>query len=316
MRSVFYILLITLTLFSCGKKSHFEAIKDGNASKVNSGDIIIVSAGSVVSTVAPFPLHKIALFSPEGEFKFYLYEGRAGEFLYGAALDPVTKDLLFSIENVDRVDKVDLESLIVTSSIIDVNLSGTTIRAVATLNDGSVVIAESPTVIEKFSASGVRATAPFPLTVPTAIQNIKAISGNRFIVTFTNTPDAPQVYNADGTLAGTFQSTSPCGTNCDPWDVVELPDGRFVVNSRITHGLYLYSATFTYIGVLYLDTTVLQMPTGMTLLSNGNLLVCNNSFNTCEEIVISGNSGTRAGKFPLIKDSATARQPQSVLVVP
>lgn len=179
-----------------------------------------------------------------------------------------------------------------------------------------MVIAESPTVIEKFSAAGVRATAPYPITIPTTINSIKAISGDRFVVTFTTNPDTPRVYNNSGTLAATFPATSPCTTNCDPFDIVELPDGRFVVNSRVTHGLYLYSSTFTYIGVLYLDTSILNTPSGMTVLGNGNILVCSTSFNNCEEFSISGNSATRVGTSALINNVSAARQPLSIMVIP
>lgn len=309
------ILISLLFLASCNSENHFEAIYQSPDEAV-SGDIVVVSGGTVASTVTPFPLHKVALFSSEGVFKRFLYEGTTNERLYGGTIDSDTNDFLFTIDTVDRVDRIDLNSFDRFSAILDPNLTGTTLRTISSLSDGSMVIAESPTVIEKFSSVGVRATAPFPITIPTAINSIKAISGDRFVVTFTTNPDAPRVYNNSGTLAATFPTTSPCTTNCDPFDVVELPDGRFVVNSRVTHGLYLYSSTFTYIGVLYLDTTILNTPSGMTVLGNGNILVCSTSFNNCEEFSISGNSATRVGTSALIDNISAARQPLSVMVVP
>lgn len=308
--------LLLLLISACNSKNHFEAIYESPSGTANSGDIIVVSGGTVAATVTPFPLHKISLFSPTGEFKKFLYEGKAGELLYGGVIDSLTNDFFFTVDSVDRVDRIDLNSFARESAILDTNLTGTTIKAMTSLSDGSLVIAESATVIEKFSTAGVRAAAPFPITIPTAINNIQAISGNRFVVTFATNPDSPRVYNNTGTLAATFPTTSPCATNCDPYDVVELSDGRFVVNSRITHGLYLYTANFTYVGVMYLNTGILNMPSGMTLLANGNLLVCSTSFNTCEEFAIAGNTATRVGTSALINNVSAARQPLSVMVVP
>jgi hypothetical protein len=309
-----FFLILLFFLISCNTKNHFEAIYQF-PDEATSGDIIVVSGGTVASTATPFPLHKIALFSSEGVFKRFLYEARTGEFLYGGAIDSITNDLLFTVDTVDRVDKIDLSSFQRSSALLDTNLTGTTMRATASLSDGSVLVAESPTVLEKYSSAGVRASAPFPITLPTAINNIKAISGDRFVVTFTTNPDSPRVYSNAGILLSTFPTTSPCTTNCDPYDVVELTDGRFVVNSRVTHGLYLYSSTFVYIGVLYLDTTVLNSPSAMTLLANGNLLACNTSFNNCEELLISGNTATRVGASALINNASAVRQPLAVMVV-
>jgi hypothetical protein len=310
------IFLLLLLASACNSKNHFEAIYDESPDTTSSGDIIVVSGGTVATTVTPFPLHKIALFNSKGKFKKFLYEGKSSEMLYGGVIDQVTNDFFFTVDNVDRVDSIDLNSFTKQSAILDPNLTGITIKAIASLSDGSLVVAESPTVIEKFSSAGVRAAAPFPLTVPTAINNIKAISGDRFVVTFTGNPDSPRVYNNNGTLLGSFPITSPCTNNCDPYDVVELSDGTFVVNSRITHGLYHYSATFTYLGVMYLNTSILNMPSGMSLLTNENLIVCSTSFNNCEEFSIAGSVATRVGTSALINNVSAARQPLSIMVVP
>jgi hypothetical protein len=316
------ILFLSTLLMACSRKANFEAVVTSQSSSTDpeitteSGDIIVISGGTVASTATPFPLHKIALFSDQGEFKKFLYEApNASTFLYGGSIDTQTQDVLFAIDTVDRVDKIDLESFQVTNAILDANLTGN-MRAVESLSDGWIVAADSLTAIEKYSHAGVRAGAPYPLTIPTAINNIKRISGGRFVVTFTTNPDSPRVYNNDGTLAATFPTTSPCTTNCDPYDIVELSDGRFVLNSRVTHGLYLYSSTFVYIGVLYLNTSIVNSPSGMAKLSNGNIIVCNTNFNSCDEFSISGNVGTRVGSSSLIDDASYVRQPLSVMVVP
>ena len=320
MKKVNPIFLSFLLLFqvSCGGNNHFEAIFQNpqEASQAISGDIIVISGGTATRLVTPFPLHRAALFSSTGQFKRFLYEASATEFLYGGTLDPVTGDLLVAIDTIDRVDRIDLNSFTRYSGILDANLGGANLRAISSLSDGSLIIAESPTVIEKFSSSGVRQGAPFPITFPTAINNIKTISGDRFVVTFTTNPDSPRVYNSSGTLLTTFPITSPCTNNCDPYDVVELSDGRFAVNSRVTSGIYLYNTTFSYVGVLYLNTGVINMPSSMAVLQNNNLLVCNTNFNTCEELSISGDTASRVGTTALINNVAAMRQPLSTMVIP
>jgi hypothetical protein len=312
------LILFAVFLCSCGGANHFEAVFQ-NPQEVNeavSGDIIIVSGGTVARTAAPFPLHRVALFNSRGVFKKFLYEAASTEFLYGGTLDSITGDFLFVVDTIDRVDRIDMDAFNRYSVILDGNLTGANLRSIESLSDGSIVIAESPTSIEKYSSAGVRASAPFPLTLPTAINAIKKISGNRFIVTFTTNPDSPRVYTNAGVLSATFPITSPCTNNCDPYDVVELPDGRFAVNSRVTNGIYLYSSAFVYVGVLYLDASIINQPSSMAVLENDNLLVCNTTFNTCDELKITGNTAARVGVTPLISNVGTVRQPLATMVIP
>ena len=119
-------LISLLFLLSCNSENHFEAVTQEPAvstpapvADVISGDIIVVSGGTVAATVTPFPLHKVALFSSSGDFKRFLYEGKAGELLWGGAIDSITGDFLFTLDNIDRVDRVDLDSLQIFSSLLD-----------------------------------------------------------------------------------------------------------------------------------------------------------------------------------------------------
>jgi len=313
------ILLSCLLAFSCNDQANLLIAASGT-SGIDSGDIIIVSGGTVNRTTTPFPLHRIALFSRTGNFKRFLYESpSATEFLWGGDIDPVTGDLVFGLENIDRTQKIDLSSEQVLTDILDSNLSGTTIRDVTVLSDGSRLIAESPTVIEKYSAAGVRASAPFPLTIPTAINSIKRISGDRWIVAFNGTNDQPRVYNNAGTLVGTFASaTGFCTTNCDPFEVQELSDGRFLVTSQIANNgsVLLYNANFSFAARAYQNLEILRTPSSITTLKNGNYLICCTTYNTCEEFSLSGNTLTRVGNQSFIANPSLVRQPTKVVVVP
>jgi hypothetical protein len=316
---VFVYAILFILASGCNDQANL-LVAAGGTSRVDSGDIIVVSGGSVNRTVSPFPIHSIAQFSRIGEFKRFLYESPTlTEYLWGADLDPITGDLVYGLENIDRLQRIDLESRQVLPDILDPNLSGNTIRAVTVLSDGSRIVAESPTVLEKFSPSGVRATAPFPITIPSAINSLKRISGNRFAVSFTGNPDMTRIYNNSGTLAGTFASaTGFCTNNCDPYEVEELPDGRFLVTSRIANNgsILLYNANFSFVTRAYQDLNVLRTPSSIATLKNGNYIICCTTYNTCEEFSLSGNSLNRVGIQSLIANPSLVRQPTKVLVVP
>ena len=313
------ILVLLFILASCNDQANL-LVASGGTSGVDSGDIIVISGGSVNRNTSPFPLHRIAQFSRTGAFKRFLYEAPTlTELLWGGDIDPVTGDLVFGLENIDRTQRIDLNSREVFPDILDANLSGYTIRAVAVLSDGSRLIAESATVIEKFSAAGVRATAPFPLTIPTAMTGIKRISGDRWIVTFNGGSDMPRVYSNAGVLEGTFASAVGfCTTNCDPFEVEELTDGRFLVTSQIANNgsVLLYNANFSFVTRAFQDLQLLRTPSSITTLKNGNYLICCTTYNTCEEFSLSGNSLTRVGVQSLISNTSLVRQPTKVLVVP
>ena len=285
---------------------------------VSSGDIFIASGGSVATTTSPFPLHTITQWSDSGAFVRTIAASPIATTLYfGVDLDVAGTKLYHSVEAVDRVETVDLTTLVTTTHVLDAGLSGATMRALAMLSDGGVVAAESTTVIEKYTSAKVRVTVNFPITVTANIMGIKRISGDRFAVLFNGNPDNPKIYNNDGTLAATVSGLA-CTTNCDPAGIVELADGRFVISvqAAASNSLELFSSSFAYIGQFYKDATVLQSPGPLTLLKNGDILACSTAINSCERIAVSGDVGTRVGSHAFISDSSRMRQPTAIVAVP
>ncbi|MCC7404773.1 MAG: hypothetical protein IT288_10280 [Bdellovibrionales bacterium] len=312
-----------LLAFSCSDDVFLDEVltlpSTGTSGYVASGDIFIVSGGTVSSAATPYPLHKITQWSKSGTYIRTIATSTAPTttFFYGLDLDPTGANLFFTVENVDRVETVDLSTLVTTTHLLDANLTGATIRAMAVLSDGGMVVAESTTSIEKFNSSKTRVTTNFPLTVTANINTIKRISGGRFVVLISGNPDNPRVYNDNGTLATTISGIG-CTTNCDPYDIAELPDGRFVVSVQAAayNSLELFDSSFTYVGQLYKDTNVMLVPGALAVLESGNLMVCSTALNTCEEIQITGNSGTRVGSQAFISDASLMRQPTAVVVAP
>lgn len=283
---------------------------------VSSGDIFIVSGGTVGQTTSPYPLHMITQWSSSGAYIRTIAQSPiTTTFYYGADIDPTGTYLYYGVETVDRVDRVDLSTLTTTTAVLDANLTGTTIRGMAMLSDGGMIVAESTTSIEKFNSAGVRVTTNFPLTLTANINNVKRISGGRFAVMISGNPDNVRIYTNAGVLSTTLTGPA-CGTNCDPYDIVELDDGRFLVSNQVTHALELYNSSFTYVAQAYLNTSVMITPGAMAKLADGSVLVCSTALNTCERFTISGNALTRVGTQAMISDASLMRQPTSVTVMP
>jgi hypothetical protein len=130
-------------------------------------------------------------------------------------------------------------------------------------------------------------------------------------------PDAPRVYSNAGTLLTTMSGLA-CTTNCDPFDIVELPDGRFVVSYQIAaaNSLELFDSSFVRVGTLYSNPAVLMTPSALEVLENGDLLACSQAYNTCERFAISGNLATRVGDRAFISNTSLVRQATKVIRVP
>jgi hypothetical protein len=314
-------LIATLVLSGCGQSKFLSEVLKSTAG-ITSGDILIVSGGTSLRTVAPYPLHQIADFYSDGTFKSLIRVASSTELMMGMALASDPTELLYTIDTTDRVEKLSLASpTLIQNHIIDANLNGTTLRAIASLSDGGTIVAESTTSIEKYDGSStpVRVTTNFPIVLTANIMKLRKISGNRFAaITTGGAPDSPRIYNNDGTLATTIALGLSCTTNCDPSDILELSDGRFLVAIQAValNSIEMYSANFTYIGRFFSDPTILQGISALTQMTDGTVLACNTTFNTCEKIQIMGNSGVRVGSHAFIDAASVMRQPTDALVAP
>lgn len=312
-----------LALTGCGQKKFLSDVLRSTVG-ATSGDVLVLSGGSVARTASPYPLHQIADFYSDGTFKSVLRSVSSTEYMMGMALDFANPDrLLYTVDTTDRVEWMDLAApTLYGNRIIDANLSGNTLRTMASLSDGGMVVAESTTVIEKYDESSppVRVTTNFPITLTANIMKLRKISGNRFVaVTTGGTPDSPRVYTNAGVLSTTISlASTSCTNNCDPSDVLELSDGRFLVATTNVNGnsIELFSSSFTYVGRFFKDTTVLQGISALAQMADGAVIACSTVFNTCEKIQIVGNTGVRVGSQAFIDDASVMRQPTDVLVVP
>jgi hypothetical protein len=315
------LLVLHLGLSSCGQNMFFaDAINP--LLELRSGDILVVAGGTVAQTATPFPLHQIVAFTSDGLFKKVIHRRTTPtEMLMGATMHNDGNRLLFTVDTSDFVAQLDItQPTLVSNHLLDsTNLTGATLRSVAQLSDDSTIVVESTTVIEKYSSSGSRVTTNFPITLTANVMHVKKISGNRFAAVFTGGDDRVRIYNNDGTLAATITNTGlACGTNCDPNDIVELSDGRFVIafSAAAIQGLEIYSSSFVRIGTFYRNSAVLPLPYTVTETHDGSVLSCSSTFNTCEKFQVVGSTGVRIGSSAFIGDTSLIRQPTDVVVIP
>ncbi len=318
-RFYFLLCLHILCAVGCGQFKFTKDTLEGSRS-IKAGDLVVLSGGTAARNATPFPLHQAVIFSEEGSLKSLFKVAGPSEFLMGMALSFDLTSLLVSVDGVDRIERIRLnDSANIGNHIVDANLNGTTLRTVASLSDGGTIVAESTTVIEKYDANGLRVSTGFPITLTANIMKVRKISGNRFVALTTGgTPDSPRVYSNAGALISTPALGLSCTTNCDPSDILELSDGRFVISIQAgaLNSLELYSSSFSYIGQLYRDTNVLQGISALAQHPSGDVIACSTAFNTCERIRITGNIGSRVGSSAFIGDVSLIRQPTDVLVIP
>jgi hypothetical protein len=149
------------------------------------------------------------------------------------------------------------------------------------------------------------------------VTKVRRISGDRFVIMTTGgTPDSPRVYSNAGVLQTTITMNLSCGASCDPVEILELTDGRFLISNAVNQSLELYSADFVRIGTFYRNLSVLQYVYGMTQMADGSVLACAYVLSTCEKLQIVGDVGVRVGSKAFIDQAARMRVPYDVLVVP
>lgn len=318
-KTLIFFCLATLTQ-SCGQKEFLDDLL--KPSRIVAGDILIVSGGTVLSSATPFPLHQVSAYHYDGTFKKVLAaKSNPNEMFMGATFDLTGRYLRFTIDNVDRVSTIDLQntSSIIGNHILDTtNLTGTTLRTVASLSDGGTIVAESTASIEKYDSTGTRVAVGFPIVLTANIMKLRKISGGRFAAVTTGGDDRVRIYNDAGTLQTQINTGLACGVNCDPTDITELSDGRFVISYQIAaaQSLQIYDSSFTYIGQYYLNTTILPSPNTIARTHDNFVIACTLSLNTCEKFQTIGSSGVRVGSTAFIADASTMRQPTDILVVP
>lgn len=292
MKKIFFVTLLLILNMSCGEEQ---------------GDILTLDSEST----APVTPSYIILNGQDGNhrgFAVYTTDGvfvRGGNFRAEAA---TPRGIIpFSATSV-------LMSLDTTDSIYEVNIDGTKtlfhgsaqfnggIYGVAVADSGNVYAVESNR-IEVFDSTGVRlgtnlintTTGSCTLSNPRGI-TIK--SNGELVVVNQGGADAVLTYDISSSSASCVSSVA-LGNN--PYDVIEHSDGYLYITTQGDDQVYRTDPDGSNPVVIWsTDTSIINNPTGLVELENGDLLVASSATDTVERIT---TAGERVGTTPFIRDT-------------
>lgn len=286
-RLTIFILLAALST-SCQPKKD----SNGSSNAIASGDIVISNSGSKA----------LLLFDSSGAFKQVLgsLDNSSTEVFQGITYNSTTGQLLAVVDGTaDSVQAFNVSDGSSAGSFIsNSNLTGN-LRGITQLTGGDILIVETSNV-ERFSALGERRTLVNAVTWPQALQvtglGIEKTSTG-FIHCSNGTSgitDRVTLYNSDAGGAVSATSTSPgtalTGTIAGVNGCAVGPDGSIYAAFIGTPNSFVrkYSADLTADVWTYTSPTILN-PTGITVRSDGTVLVLNSVMNHVVQINADGS---------------------------
>ena len=270
-----------------------------------SSTFLILPGDVVVTNVTN---DSVVLLDSTGNFKDVLYDVQNNvEVPYGVGWKFDTQEVLISVDGADRVMAVSAVDGTVRTLIQNPQLNGT-IRGVAQLTNGDIVVAESHS-IEKFDTNGNRITVGFPITGGmNNIENVYPKADGGFVICARG-GDIVRTYAADGTLQNS--TVSGIGATTDGYGCTELSDGRIAVSwSGTTDTVSIYNSTLASTSATYNDTSYVPSPRGLAQLANGNIIVSDASYHHIVEI--DPSDGSYVGIF----SSYALSSPNQLYVIP
>ncbi|WP_127714253.1 hypothetical protein [Halobacteriovorax sp. HLS] len=266
----------------------------------------VVQPGDVV--VTNITNDSVVLLDSTGNFKRVLYDVQNNvEVPYGVGWKADTLEVLVAVDGADRVMAISAVDGSARALIQTPFLSGS-IRGVAQLTDGSIIVAESNGV-EKFDTNGNRITTGFPLTGGiNNVENVYPKADGGFIVCARG-GDVVRTYTAAGVLQNS--TASGIGGTTDGYGCTELSDGTIATSwSGSTDTVSIYNSSLSSASATYNDTTTVPSPRGVAQLANGNLIVADATYHHIIEI--NPADGSFVGTF----SSYGLSSPNQIYVIP
>lgn len=210
------------------------------------------------------------------------------EWPAGIALSSDNQSVLIAIEGTDRVAQVNLDGSNLNGSyILNANLTGT-LRGIAVLASGYVLISEGA-AIEQFISPTLRNTVGWPIAPMTGGTAIRPIASTGGFLYCSFTTDAVRTYTSAGVQVDT--QVSGVAATTDAMGCAVSSAGRVGVSwSGTTDTIKMYpNLTLTNTGaVSYSNLTLMPAPHGIDFLPNGNMLVADLTTNLLVEISTTG----------------------------
>lgn len=297
-----------LTLTSCLISSDSPISSSANdVNLIQRNDIVVSNAGN----------DSIVLLDSDGNYKATLVDVVTTNTVIfnGLAYDGINNKVLYtydhttaSLDGVYGISLFDGSSHLV---LANNQLSGV-LPGLARLTNGELLILETNTTIEKFSAVGTRVGAPFTAGMTSAVVDVTRLSTGGYVVCSTGTANTVRTYNASGVLENTATSATPTPTlgamgasSCS-----EAPNGNIVVSySGTTDAVRTYNSTLSSVVWSYTDTNVLSTPGKLAIRSNGNVLITDTGYDHLVELDVNG-------VFVRTIGGSVLSDPNNIVVIP
>lgn len=209
----------------------------------------------------------VVLLDPNGTFVRTLYQDFIGTNTpFGLSMYD-SENVLIGIEGTDQAQIANLRTGTSSTYIVDANLTGT-IRGVARLSGGDVIVSEGTGSVERFSSgtSPTRITSGgWPVALMTTVTNMRGLSNtaNYFVQCSTGT-DAVRIYNTSGTQQYTATSAVPAPSLGAVYDVqgcdVGPSDQIVALYNGANDGVRVYDSTLASIVWTYQNAALLPNP--------------------------------------------------------
>lgn len=267
---------LTLATSSCAPpKGEIASNPTGNATTSLSGYVVVSNT----------TFRNVILMDPSFNYVRTLYQAGAGDVPWGLARFD-DDNIIVSVEGSDRLIKVNLITGAVVTLAVDAQLTGT-MRGVARLSGGDIIVSEGTTTIERFSVNSdgyttTRVTGGWPVTHGANTVAVWPLSSsNQFLSCSTTTARTVRVNNDAGTQLFTASATAPTPTLGAAHDVnacVADGSGRVaVIYNGATDSLRVYNSTLATTQCTYSSAVTIPNPAALAVRANGNFLVYDNT---------------------------------------
>lgn len=301
-------LTFLFSLSSCIVSSDSPISSSANdVNLIQRNDIVVSNAGN----------DSIVLLDSDGNYKATLVDVDTTSTLIfnGLAYDGVNREVLYTydhttaaLDGVYGISLYDGASRLVLSNN---QLSGV-LPGLARLTNGELLVLETNTTVEKFSAAGARVGAPFTSAMTSAVVDITRLSTGGFVVCSSGTANTVRTYTAAGVLQNSATSASPTptlgampATSCS-----EAPNGNIIVSySGTTDAVRAYSANLSTVVWTFTDTNVLATPGKLAIRANGNVLITDTGYDHLVELDSNGG-------FVRVIGGSVLSDPNNIVVIP
>lgn len=255
------------------------------------GPVTSLSGYVVVSNTT---FRNVVLMDPSFNYVRTLYQAGAGDVPWGLGMFD-SSNILVSVEGLDRVLKVNINTGAISTIISDVNVTGT-MRGVARLSGGDIIVVDQGATnqVERFTVgtdgyTTTRVTAGWPSAQGTTVVGLwpQTTTANNFLSCSTGT-DTVRTNNNAGTQVLSASATLPVPSLGAAHDVVaciQNSAGQIAVAyNGATDSVRVYPSTLASTTCTFTDAVAMPNPAALAVRANGNYLVFDNTNNAVIEL--------------------------------